>query len=87
MNSVKATVTNAVRLALGNLPRTAAMMIIWIAWILVLVYLHRAALLAFLIYGYTIPGYLCTILYEPVFKELEKDEQEDPEQDSAAEVL
>lgn len=72
-NSVRGTIVNAFRLALGNLPRTALMMVIWILWLLVLVYLHRAAPLAFLIYGFTLPGYLCTMLYEPVFVRLEEE--------------
>ena len=72
-NSVKGTIINAFRLALGNLPRTALMMVIWIVWILVMVDLHRAAPLAFLIYGFSLPGYLCTMLYEPVFVRLEEE--------------
>ena len=72
-NSVKGTIINAFRLALGNLPRTALMMVIWTVWILVMVYLHRAAPLAFLIYGFSLPGYLCTMLYEPVFVRLEEE--------------
>lgn len=72
-NTVKRTIVNAFRLALANLPRTVVMMIIWIIWILVMVYLHRAALLAFLLYGFSLPGYLCTMLYEPVFVRLEEE--------------
>ena len=73
-NTVKGTIVNAFRLALANLPRTVLMMVIWIIWILVMVYLHRAALLAFLLYGFSLPGYLCTMLYEPVFVRLEEEE-------------
>ena len=47
-------------------------MIIWILWTGVLVYLHRAALLAFVLYGFSLPGFLCTMLYEPVFAKLEE---------------
>ena len=72
-NTVKGTIVNAFRLALANLPRTVLMMIIWIIWILVMEYLHRAALLAFLLYGFSLPGYLCTMLYEPVFVRLEEE--------------
>ena len=73
-NTVKGTIVNAFRLALANLPRTVLMMVIWLIWILVMVYLHRAALLAFLLYGFSLPGYLCTMLYEPVFVRLEEEE-------------
>jgi len=72
-NTVKGTIANAVRLSLGNLPRTAGMALTWIAWVLVLVYLHKAAPLAFLLYGFTLPGYLCAMLYDGIFRDLEKE--------------
>ena len=72
-NTVKTTAVNAFRLALGNLPRTVLMMIIWIAWVLFLVYLHRAAPLAIVVLGFTLPGYLCAMLYNPVFVRLEEE--------------
>ncbi len=73
-NTIRGTIANAFRLSLANLPRTVAMMIVWAAWILLLVYLHKAAPLVILIYGFTIPGYLCTMLYDKVFERLESDE-------------
>ena len=76
-NTVKDTILNAFKLAVGHLPRTALMMAIWILWILVLVYYHRAALLVFLLYGFTLPGYLCAMLYDPVFAGLEKTDNRD----------
>ena len=77
-NTVKGTILNAFQLAVAHLPRTVLMMVIWIFWIMILVYYHRAALLVFLIYGFTLPGYLCAMLYDPVFAGLEKtDNQED----------
>ncbi len=72
-NTVKGTIVNAVRLSLGNLPRTAGMALAWIAWVLVLVYLHKAAPLAFLLYGFTLPGYLCAMLYDGIFRDLEEE--------------
>lgn len=74
-NTVKNTLINAFRLALGNLPRTAVMMIVWIGWILLLRFLNKAAPLVFFLYGYTFPGYICTLLYEPVFTKLESEEE------------
>ncbi len=71
-NTVKGTILNALQLAVAHLPRTVLMMVIWIFWILILVYYHRAALLVFLIFGFTLPGYLCAMLYDPVFAGLEK---------------
>ena len=70
-NSVKGTIINAFRLSLGNLPRTAGMAVAWTIWALVLVYLHRAAPLVFMLYGFTLPGYLCAMLYDCIFRDLE----------------
>ena len=71
-NTVKGTIINAVKLAIGNLPRTVCMMLIWIAWIALLVYLHRLAPLVFIVFGFALPGYLCSMLIEPVFVKLEE---------------
>ena len=71
-NTLTGTIANAFRLSIAHLPRTLGMMITWILWILTLWYLHRAAPLAFLIYGFTLPGYICVILYEPLLTKLEE---------------
>ena len=70
-NTVRGTIINAFRLAVGNLPKTAGMIVIWLVWVLILVYLHRAAPAFFMIYGLTLPGYLCAMLYNGVFYNLE----------------
>jgi uncharacterized membrane protein YesL len=70
-NTVCGTVKNAFRLAIGNLPRTVGMIAIWLIWALILLYLHRAAPGFFMIYGLTLPGYLCAMLYNGVFYNLE----------------
>ena len=70
-NTVRGTIANAFRLAVGNLPRTAGMIGIWLIWVLILVYLNRAAPAIFMIYGLTLPGYLCAMLYNGVFNNLE----------------
>ena len=70
-NTVRGTIINAFRLAIGNLPRTAGMLLIWIVWVLILVYLHNAAPGFFLLCGLTLPGYLCAMLYNGVFNKLE----------------
>jgi uncharacterized membrane protein YesL len=74
-NTVVGTMLNAVRLAVGNLPKSVLMTVIWLIWILILVYLHKAASTFFLIFGLTLPGYLCAMLYDKVFEDLESDEQ------------
>ena len=73
-NTVKETILNAFKLAVGNLPRTVLMMAIWIIWIGAMIYFHRFSLLVFIIYGLTLPGYLCTMLYDRVFVKLEETE-------------
>ena len=70
-NTVRGTIVNAFRLAVGNLPKTAGMTAIWLIWALMLVYLHKAAPAVFFIYGLTLPGYLCAMLFDGVFKKLE----------------
>ena len=75
-NTVGGTILNAVRLAIGNLPRSFGIAVIWIVWIIILVYLHKAAPMFFLICGFTLPGYLCTILYNRIFEKLELESEE-----------
>ena len=70
-NTVRGTIANALRLAIGNLPKTAGMIIIWLIWVLILVYLHKAAPAFFMLYGLSLPGYLCAMLYNGVFENLE----------------
>ena len=81
-NTVTGTIANAFRLSIAHLPRTLGMMITWILWILTLWYLHKAAPLAFLLYGLTLPGYICVSLYEPVFRKMERDNNDEAESDS-----
>jgi uncharacterized membrane protein YesL len=73
-NTVKGTIVNAFRLSVGNLPSTAAMAAAWTAWAFVLVYLHKAAALAFLLYGFTLSGYICAMMLDRIFEKLEKEE-------------
>ena len=76
-NTITGTIANAFRLSIAHLPRTLGMMITWILWILTLWYLHKAALLAFLLYGFSLPGYMCMLLYDPIFKKMENDNDND----------
>lgn len=70
-NTVSGTIVNAFKLAVGNLPKTAGMIAIWLVWVLILVYLNKAAPAFFMIYGLSLPGYLCAMLYNGVFYNLE----------------
>ena len=51
-NTVIQTIINAARLAVTYLPRSAGMAAIWLVWILMLVYLYKAASLFFLMFGH-----------------------------------
>ena len=73
-NTVGGTIMNALRLAIANLPRSAGMAIVWLIWILVLIYLYKAASMFFMIFGLSLPGYLCTMLYDRIFENLESEE-------------
>ena len=73
-NTVNGTILNAVRLAIGNLPRSVGMAIVWLIWILMLVFLYKAASLFFLMFGLSLPGYLCAMLYNRIFENLESEE-------------
>ena len=73
-NTVGGTIMNALRLAIANLPRSAGMAIVWLIWILVLIYLYKAASMFFLVFGLSLPGYLCTMLYNRIFENLESEE-------------
>lgn len=77
-NTVRGTLVNAVSLALGHIPRTLGMLAVWAAWAALLWLLHGIYLLV-LLYGLTIPGYLCAMIYDPIFRQLE------PNEESAAE--
>ena len=73
-NTVSGTILNAIRLAIGNLPKSIVMAVIWLIWILMLVFLYKAASMFFLIFGLSLPGYLCAMLYNRIFEKLESEE-------------
>ena len=77
-NTVDGTLVNAASLALGHMPRTLGMLAICAAWVALLWLLHGIAMLV-LLYGLTIPGYLCAKIYDPIFTTLEPDEESDVE--------
>lgn len=70
-NTIAGTFQNAFILSFSKLIRTVPMALIWfIPWLLL-----RHSLMAFpllLMYGLSLPGYICTLLYDKVFKELEE---------------
>ena len=81
-NTIKGTLLNAVRLAMGHIPRSLAMAAIWAVWAVFLWYIHGIALLVYVIYGLSIPAGACTLLYDPIFQKMEEEMEEDPEADT-----
>lgn len=76
-NTVGDTIGNAVRLAIGNLPRTIGMAACWLVWVLALIFIGKAAAyLVFLLFGLSLPGYMCAMLYNKVFERLESGEKQ-----------
>ena len=71
-NTVGNTIANAVSLAISNLPRSLGMAACWIIWAFALIFIGKvAATLAFMLFGLSLPGYICAILYNKVFERLE----------------
>lgn len=81
-NTIKGTLLNAVRLALTHIPRSLAMAAIWAAWAVFLWYIHGIALLVYVLYGLSIPAGACTLLYDPIFRKMEEEMEENPEADT-----
>ncbi len=73
-NTVRGTLVNAATLALGHILRTLGMLAICAAWAAFLWFAHGITLLV-LLYGLTIPGYLCVMIYNPIFETMESNEE------------
>ena len=50
------------------------MIVIWMAWLFVLWYFPKTTVLLFLLFGFSLPGFLCALLYDPVFRKMEETE-------------
>ncbi len=70
-NTVAGTLANAVRLTLGNLPRSLVMLLIWAGW-LALLYLTRRGPVLAVTFGLSLPGFLCGFAYDKIFRRLEE---------------
>lgn len=77
-NTAKGTLVNAASLALGHILRTLGMLAVCAAWA-ALLWLLRGIFLLVMLYGLTIPGYLCVKIYDPIFRTLEPDEESEAE--------
>ena len=77
-NTARGTLVNAATLALGHIHRTLGMLAICAVWAAFLWFAHGIFLLV-LLYGLTIPGYLCVMIYNPIFKQMEPNEESEAE--------
>jgi len=85
-NSIRGTLINAVRLAMGHIPRSLAMAAIWAVWAVFLWYIHGIALLVYVIYGLSLPAGACALLYDPIFQRMEDEMEEELEEDTEADT-
>ncbi|MBQ6370708.1 MAG: DUF624 domain-containing protein [Firmicutes bacterium] len=85
-NSIRGTLINAVRLAMGHIPRSLAMAAIWAVWAVFLWYIHGIALLVYVIYGLSLPAGACALLYDPIFQKMEDEMEEELEEDPEADT-
>lgn len=69
-NSVPGTLRNAAVLTAASFPRTIGMAVVTIAFPLVVI-LFKPILPLLILLGISGPGYVCALLYNPVFKRLE----------------
>ena len=80
-NTVVRTVSNALTMAFRAFPRTILMGVLSLLPVLIFVYLPQVFPIV-LLFGCTVPGMACAVLYSPVFKRMETPEEEsggDPE--------
>lgn len=83
-NSVYHTLLNAVTLTFSELPRSLAMAVI--ALTPVIAALTTTVLLPFLVlFGLSVPGYACAMVYDPIFRKIEKQAWEDENAEDAEE--
>lgn len=73
-NTLTVTFRNAVQLTIGHLPISLIMIVIWLIWGFVLWYFPKTTVLLFLLFGFSLPGFLCALLYDPIFRKMEETE-------------
>ena len=70
-NSIYQTLVNAVTLTFSELPRSLEMAVITL--VPLLAFFRASILLPLLVlFGLSVPGYACAIVYDPIFKKIEK---------------
>lgn len=70
-NSLRGHITNAAALAVGFFPRTVAMLLIIAAWVALFIWAGLYAAPIFLLFGLSLPAYVCAWIYTPILKRLD----------------
>lgn len=70
-NSLRGHITNAAALAVGFFPRTVAMLLIIAAWVALFIWAGLYAAPIFLLFGLSLPVYVCAWIYTPILKRLD----------------
>ena len=73
--SLTAQLKRSVLFAAKHMPRVLAMLALWAADVVLLYLADVRWAPLFVMLGLSLPGYLCTLLYDPVFRKIEKDMQ------------
>ena len=84
-NSIRNTVRNAALLAIGNLPKTLLMIVIY-AIPLVIAYFSAYSYIFIFMFGISLPAYGAAWLYSGIFKKLEPQEEQTSDMDFSINV-
>jgi uncharacterized membrane protein YesL len=75
-NTVKGTLKNAWKLAIGWFPRTLGMVVFETVVFVAGIHFYSIGLPLLFLFGFSVPCYVCALLYAPVFKRLEENQEE-----------
>ena len=70
-NTIFGTLKNAVSLAIGFFPRTLAMVVFTLAFWVAAIRFYRFGIPVLLLFGLSLPCYICALLLKGVFDKLE----------------
>ncbi len=71
-NTVNQIMKNALKLSAEYFLRTLFIIFTWIVWICIILYLYKAAIVAILLFGVSLPAYVSVEIYNPIFLKLEE---------------
>ena len=74
-NSLGETLKNAARLAVGFFPRTLGMVVFEMAVYIGCIHFYTFGIPVLFLFGFSVPCYVCALLYGSVFKQLEENDR------------